>query len=406
MIQLPFKRPQITGGEIALWLVLLLWLGLLLSIATFPAYGLAAVLQRRIGTERQRLADASVLQFTRDPEPFIGLLIKATALTGHDMRLKPVVREFSQLTFASLPGFPVAEHIPVVSRVQSLDASISGDEVLRLQRAAIEKFERESAIEVPVEGSVNAPPDPWQRMREAMSTLEAGQALDPVVGVLCMLVDRLPEVRNKQLDFLRSTLSPKAHATLVKFMQGYASLSRGVRLAVLEVYLAQLRDLPAGQRHALLQQIRSLVQLDVHTDVFELAIVRLAQIFLDDLSSTRLLHGDRRLEQYPREVQDVLSVMTQFSARRQPDEVFRAGVRALGRVMPIEFSPRVLWAPIFLRALDALERLQPAEKAALLAACATIAGIDGMITDDEHQLLRVLAVSMHCPAPRVPVQDT
>ena len=62
------------------WVFLMVWIGLALSIVTFPAYLAARLLQAAVGRERQKLADASALQFTRNPEGVKGALAKALVL--------------------------------------------------------------------------------------------------------------------------------------------------------------------------------------------------------------------------------------------------------------------------------------------------------------------------------------
>jgi hypothetical protein len=191
LITLPVRSARVTDGEIFLWLGLLLWVGLLLAALTLPTRWAAEWLQRRVGNERQLLADATAMQFTRNPEAYIGALIQGTALTGPEVRLKPAVAYFSQLSFVSLPGFRSAEHVPVVTRIRAVDAGISAQEVSRRQREAIERFTLAEAREEPV-SETDAPPvrDPWQRMRAAMMVLEAGQSIDPTLALLCLLIDR------------------------------------------------------------------------------------------------------------------------------------------------------------------------------------------------------------------------
>ena len=83
----------------------------------------AAILQAAVSRQRERLADASAVQFTRDPGGLKNALLKIAGL-GEGSRLNaPAAEQAAHMLFA--PGIKrlFATHPPLAERIRSLDPS-------------------------------------------------------------------------------------------------------------------------------------------------------------------------------------------------------------------------------------------------------------------------------------------
>jgi Zn-dependent protease with chaperone function len=129
------------------WLFFALWVGLALSIVTFPQYVGARLLQAAISRERQRLADASAIQFTRNPEALKGVLIKALALGTISPGTPMLMDDLAQTCFAA----PVKRryldtHQTLAQRLRQLDAKLTPAKISTLSREAFEEVARRKEI--------------------------------------------------------------------------------------------------------------------------------------------------------------------------------------------------------------------------------------------------------------------
>jgi Zn-dependent protease with chaperone function len=121
-------RRQGGGGQIVL-------IGLALLLVGYIGVFFGRLIQAAISRQREYLADASAVQFTRNPRGLEGALIKIGASTraggpGGEIR-NAHAEEANHFFFArGIPGFATrlfASHPPLVERIQRIDPSFDGN---------------------------------------------------------------------------------------------------------------------------------------------------------------------------------------------------------------------------------------------------------------------------------------
>ena len=110
---------------------LLALFGLLIMVVGYIGVFFANLIKAAIGREREYLADASAVQFTRNPAGLAGALKKIAALSEGSMIESPAAAQTSHF-FIAEPGVSswlnfLATHPPLEDRIRRLDPAFTGD---------------------------------------------------------------------------------------------------------------------------------------------------------------------------------------------------------------------------------------------------------------------------------------
>jgi len=116
------------------------------------------LLQAAVARHRERLADASAVQFTRDPQGLTGALLKIAGLAAGSRLVAPEGEQVAHMLFA--PGFArlFSTHPPIEERLKELNPQFRASELSALAAAAVRDSERLLAADA-AQGPRPAPGD-------------------------------------------------------------------------------------------------------------------------------------------------------------------------------------------------------------------------------------------------------
>ena len=91
-------------------------------------------MQAAVSRQRERLADASAVQFTRNPGGLAGALLKIAGVSSGSRLVTPEAEEVAHMLFAA--GLPrlFATHPSLEERLKALDPSFRASELPALRR--------------------------------------------------------------------------------------------------------------------------------------------------------------------------------------------------------------------------------------------------------------------------------
>ena len=378
----------------------------------------------RLAVSRQRefLADAAAVQFTRNPE---GLARALSRIAAQGSRISNAhALEASHLFFADgvgdfLSGL-LATHPPVEERIRRLVPQ-GLPEVRAAAGGAAAPAPREAAA--PPGGAATAGlaaaavasvgrPAPEHVVRAAGQlaslpppVLQAAREPFGARALSCaLLLDRDPEVRERQLGALSDPAAAAEARTLVAATD---SVRARDRMAVLELALPALDHLSTPQAAALAADMAAVAAASDRHTVFEWAAQRVVRRRLDPLLGGRAAAAvrARTVEDVQVECLELLSALA-WAGQRDPSlaqGALEAGLRGLGVAAP--------WRLLALgkvdagrldRALQRLDEASPQLKAKVVSACAACALADGRVTSAEGEIVRAVAASLGCPVPPLP----
>jgi len=411
-------------------------LGFLLMVLGALGVFFGRLIQAAVSRQREYLADAAAVQFTRNPRGLSGALKKIGGLI-HGSRIRhPRASEAAHLFFSTAFGSGAmrlwATHPPLEDRIRRLDPSWDG----RFPAVALPEpprvddvggragFEPAAAAatsalwgggRVPAEAVVArvGRPGPAQvRLAESLRAALPREVWDAVhhpvdaqAVVLGVLLSPDSDLRHQQKMGLQTRVPAAVFNRMCALEPVLAGIPPGARLPLVQMALPALRLMSADDFLQFDRALRWLMESDRQVDLFEYTLQRLMHRHL----AAQFRPARPRPAQYyalrplAPDIQVVLSLLA------------RAGhADAVGAAR----SYQVGWATLFDRVqppallegeacnlgrLDAaLERLAdatPAIKRRILEACAATVSADGWLQVEEAELLRAVADALDCPVP-------
>jgi Zn-dependent protease with chaperone function len=355
------------------------------------------LIQSSISRQREFLADASAVQFTRNP---LGLANALKLIGAAGSRLgSPNTSEVSHMLFASGLESMFATHPPIVSRIRRLDNQFDGNftetrQLLGRRQAALAAIPSLDQDDAEMVGSAYALAWLQNSEREALS--------DPVEAVACIcgaLVSEDEELRDRQmalLPFISGQEEILRQKTDVWRLNMH-SWSASQRRKTCELAVSALRNESHGLRTRLATAIDAISCADEVVEAFEFAIsCMIRRRLLPDNSIEKARRPPVPPRQIVDEIVEVLSAIalhgTNDETRQRP--AFEAGCkRLLSFIGPVDGKAlkQTIDSDKLDRALHELEGLAPLMKREFMQACEIIILNDGEISETEETFLFAIA---------------
>ena len=233
----------------------------------------AKVIQAAVSREREYLADASAVQFTRNPLGLASALRKVAGLSGAPREASSAELEAQHMFFAGSAGFLeslFSSHPPIGERIRRVDPTFDGHIPDVTPVAASADDEPVSGLS----GRAVATPPPLPTTARAVSTdLQIQDSVgfrgripetlrdasdDPVSAmglVLGLLLRRDPALRAAQLSKARGLAGGEVAREAEKFEPLLRVLPAGSRVPLLDLSMPALRQLSSGQQDLFRQAI-------------------------------------------------------------------------------------------------------------------------------------------------------
>jgi Zn-dependent protease with chaperone function len=392
-----------------------------------------------VSRSRERLADASAVQFTRQASGLAGALKKIGGVgEGSRLAQRSQAEEVSHMLFGDGVGFSswFATHPPLLDRIRALEPGFNDEKLARLAREWAAQppsgLDEDAMLGLAEPGAPPPLPSAHQRMGVAPEQVAAQVAhpgaddyrradaiaarmpaavralaaqRDAVIPlVLALLVDERSDIAQRQSGEISARLGAAVSLEVRRLHQEHVrALHPSLRLPLAAMAFPVLRLRPRPDLELFLDAANAMVYADAQVSLFEYCLARLLTVHVrESLDPSRYASfGRNRLDAVRGEVATLLAVVAQYGHADEPS-ARRAYLAGLHRVLPREtapYAPRVhgvlalddAWAP-----LDALD---PLAKQALVEAVTVAIGHDGRMAVSEAELLRTICGVLHCPLP-------
>ena len=409
--------------------------GLALIVVGWAGVFFGRLIQSAVSRQRELLADAAAVQFTRNPAGLAGALKKIGGLAYGSRIESPHAEEASHLFFANgLGNSFFSTHPPLTERIRALDPSFDGKfpRVVEEPASAISPAPQVSAIpEIPMskagagrfvapfvaEHSVvaNVGQATTQHLayaadfRHAIPPAIEAAARDPLgaSGLVCaLLLASEPSVHEKQFEALASVTSEAMLNETARTWPEVQVMPVQAKIPSLDLALPALRRLPPEQFQQFRAAIGTLAASNAKADLFAYMLQKIVARHLDTyfFPERRPVTQFYALHPLARDCGVLLSA-TAYAGQENATELsaaFAKGAEYLNQAARCEI-PLLPPDECDLSDMDAaLERLSqavPQIKKNLLGACAQTVAADGVIQQGEAELLRAIADALDCPVP-------
>ena len=407
----------------------LIFVGLGLMIIGYVGTFFGNLIKSAVSRQREYLADASAVQFTRNPEGIAGALKKIGGNAYGGRVLSPAADEISHAFFAGAVShfmeFMMATHPPLEDRIRTVQPSWDGE------------FIKPQKIAAPVTEERERPPPIDQQTLFTLATVLAAQESIETIGhpdkrhfdfarqMLTMLPDELldaahetysaravvyflllseqDDVRQRQLDHLLHHADDGVAGVTLRLSNFQQQMRIEYRLSLLNITLSPLQQMTRAQYDQFSMNMDALIKADDKMELFEWAIQKIITHTLDARFDDSA--AERPVYKSCAAVEDDcrLLLSTLWYAGKNPDEAreaFDEVVVSLG--IPAGLLTRqAIRLESLNGALDRLNLLYPLKKPELLKACAAVISLDGVVRPIESELFRAVAAILDCPMPPI-----
>ncbi len=389
------------------------------------------LIKASVSRQREFLADASAVQFTRNPHGIAGALKAIGGYERGSILASPNASEASHMFFGqALRGglqMLFATHPPLEERIRRLDPSWRGESQPSRARPA-----RAEVIGTAGFAAQNAPADRASIEGGAVGGSAIGQVGQPTAAhiayatalvaalpervveaarepygaravIYALLINREQEPRRRQFEQLARFTEAGLEAQTRSLLLEVEALEPRYRLPLIDIALPSLLALSPDQYQRFKTNLRALVVADEKIELFEWTLQRM--VFAHLRPHFEGVRRPRIRRMSPRELAEPCSVVLSILAHAgSPDPAsrraaFETGASHLAEI-DVALLPRERAGLRELdRALDALQQAEPRVRERLLVACAACIAADREITQAEGELVRAIADGIGCPMP-------
>ena len=402
--------------------------GLALLVIGYVGLFFARLIKSAVSRQREFLADASSVQFTRNPDGIAGALDQIRSSSAGALLANRYAEEMSHMFFGAAVkvwfGALFDTHPPLDERISRVHPRFQRS-AYREQRAAAPPPVAEADVSEKQGRRASDLAAPWGRSAaqsvglvgslDAAKVDYAARLLAGLPGALREAlhdVERAPAVMVALLlggpeDAVSRQLAAVPSAALAERARAAAPLVRGVgpalHLALIDLALPAARAAPPPARRELLAALEAVINADRRVSLHEFVV--LALVREQFAPRTRPPAANRKLGELKAEAATVLSLVahagTRADAKGGREAALAAALRAAEAAMGVSVVPVAgeIKLQAALDALEALRALAPAQKALLVEGLFAAVTFDGTIRVGEAELMRLVGAALACPLP-------
>ena len=385
----------------------------------------ARLMQAAVSRQREYLADASAVQFTRHPSGIADALKKIGGFSRHGAIQSSGASEARHLFFASSDflSFGFAIHPPLNRRIRALEPGWNGQFLKSERQITVKPPYDKNAVVSQLTG------EPIARLVPATATfaldsLAESDRLDPRVGSIIrrqlqsanvgflskddakallygLLLAQNGYGHDRALAVLIETAGRETADAANEWHRQLASRSAAEKLALIDISLPWLRRMGRDEASEFLQLNRALIEADGELCLFEFMLERVLErhvaVGLALRPVARIQY--RSLADLHRETAVLLGAFSGQSC--DPSALDTAAIeyqQHTGMALDL-LPPAGCTLDLVTEALTQFEMSTPLVKARILRLCGLVAIADGVLKDGEVELLRAAADAIGAPVP-------
>jgi Zn-dependent protease with chaperone function len=436
--------------------------GLLLWILGYIGVFFGRLIKAGVSRQREFLADASAVQFTRNPEGIGGALRKIAGLskeTGLGTRIEhPQAESLSHLFLgAARPSFVrgmFATHPPLADRLRriygrAVEPIAAPENAVALALGGLSPVEiprTRSPIEFIPSGAAHSGTTALPRSASPVAGLvEQGVALASGAAamaakvtsdigtvrsrhrdfalddaqqallqslrraatdgtrsqllVLALLIDKHRELRGQQLALVTEVYGSEAAEITVSYHEQVQRFPPGARQPLADVAMPALRRLPLGARETLLRTAHLLIAADGRLTVSEFLLFTLLKRRLDRDAGRAVPVSFSSLAEVAEEAALVLSLVAAVRLPERPEHAFNAGAVQVRNAELRFVAMDEIRLDAVSSALDRLNQLAPLAKPQLIKAATAVAFVGDTTNWKAASALRMICAAIDAPLP-------
>jgi len=395
-----------------------LLLALALMVIGYVGQLFGRIIQSAVSRQREFLADASAVQFTRNPGGIAGALKIIGGFAKGSRIASPNAHEAGHLFFSTAIRSLFATHPPLDERIRRLDPGYSG----RVNESGSGsgtvsggRFDPSVSMMAADSGEAgqyigHMTPQHVDYSSRLLSALpgKIRDELDDMLGataIVCgLLLDRDSKERDHQIEVLNKMAPVEVVRQTLILEKEIRNLKPVFYLPVLELAIPTLRCMSPAQVAGLKRYIQALVEADGKLTLFEFVLEKIVTHQLGMVyKHSKRQNIVKRIDLLLPQLVSLLSVLATSGHKdiQKAEKSFKAGLeqlRSAGVTCKETMSETVSFKEVDV-ALDLLTLATPGIKRVIFDACCRCVLFDKKVSIPEAELLRATASIMGIPVP-------
>ncbi len=395
--------------------------GLVLIVLGYVGVFFGNIIKAAISRQREFLADASAVQFTRNNQGIASALKKIGGISAHSFWQQHDADEVSHMLFAQgiefhfLNGL-MATHPPLATRIKRIDPQWDGQFIattiaadqnpLSTSATGTSAFVADDVINAIHHGGelndgvVAQATQQLSHIRQQYEWL-CEQIHNPYVAcglVYVLLLDQNAAIRERQWQDLIQHQHPELVKQTRKVEQSLQRVGPLQVFFLLDMALPIMKLLSDAQYQQYKQQLLRLIKIDRKVELREWALFNLVDYYCRP-TAIQQLHSASLSQRKPA-LAKLLSALANVGVS---DEV---QAKAAFGSAETELSFSLRWYPLseltiqsLSEALQQIRQIKPLEKPRFLKACVRVVQHDNCVELQELEIIRCIAQALDCPLP-------
>lgn len=412
-----------------------------LGLALLGAIGVffARIIKAGVSRQREFLADASAVQFTRQNTGLANALKKIGGYSHGSMLQSTDPEEVSHMLFGSgakLRGL-LATHPPLTERIRALEPAFKESDYPVIDQRREHAINDGSAMGLDAGmtsaftgGATGAALDSIAEMvgqPEDVHIAYAGHLRQSIPDalydaahsselayllVIALVLDKSGRIVERQLTLAAEQLGHRRAGLLRRYYDELATIGAEYRLPLLEIAFPALKLRPAPQLTFLIELAGRMIEIDGEIDLYEYCFYRILMCNLGQAIDPSGKRGKKRAtrDAVRGAAVTLLSLIASHGHESKAGraDAYRAGVAVFGGwAMDTGYNPdRDYSASLLDQSIDVLLTLNREGRQMLLKAVSAVVLFDGQLTVTESELIRAICASLDCPLPPILVQNS
>lgn len=401
----------------------LLALGAGLLVIGYGGTFFGKLIKAAVSRQREYLADASAVQFTRDAGGIADALKKIGGLPDGSIMTSAAAEEASHMFFGAsakkLTSNLMSTHPPLADRIRAIDPSWNGlfTRGTSSPRAGSDKA-RSGLAEGLVSGFASAEAIVAQVGTPSQVSLVVAQRLiadnddsltsaahDPFEAralIYATLIDADEDVARAQLTLIETDAETGIAAHTLRLLEHTRGVDHSHLLTLVEMSMPALKELSHNQYKRFSLNTTRLITADNRVDIFEWVLHRmLMKELYPHFEGPQNYHGRiGKVAKVAEEAALLLAILASHG-HAEPEaqrQAYQAGINELDLNLPYVHQAHFDYQKMN-DALAKLRKLKPLVKPTLIKACAATVLADGAVSSVEGALLQGIAATLDCPLP-------
>ena len=410
----------------------LFMLGLGLLIIGWLGTFFGGLIKAAISRQREFLADASAVQFTRNPQ---GIADALKIIGGYNAgsrifsaRASETSHMFIAEALASWVRFDT--HPPLEKRIRKIQPDWNGEIIQRKIKVEVntspnaaltgQKERKRQAViaaaasaaflahkkTIPSSGSGTMDIAQAQRPAIDLPAMLHRQAQEPFGAsalVYGLLLDSDALIREKQISYIEMTGVKGLALQCLHLYEDIAALHKDQRWPLLEIAMPALKCLSRAQYKTFKKTLLLIIRADKKFEMFEWCLYQVVRHYLSSEFETVKLSKSQFKSLHP--IRHDYAVVLSCLARFGHDDALEAG-RGFNRASNVVglytinlLSVECCQLDDFIRSINKLANCYPLLKPKVLKSFAECIHQDGKLSVDEREIMAAIAAVMDCPQP-------